>query len=137
MLWKYDQTNFFFPHNQNIFLHNLQIPNVLGLIFGVLQMVLHCIYKDKKKVNLIEEQKLPSSEQIKADVDKLDTIVLTEVQVVSTETNNNVNGTEKETEKEKENIPDDQIARPQTNHSCVINMDSPAINQSPAVSCGA
>lgn len=106
------------------------IPNVLGLIFGVLQMVLYMIYRKNKTV-ILEEQKV--QEQIKADVEKAETIVVAEVQVISTESNNN--------DKEKENDlaikTNNQLVHAQTHH-CVINMEPPLpLTPCQAVQCEA
>lgn len=40
---------------------NLQVPNVLGFVFGVLQMVLYLIYKNCNRVPEDQQQKLPST----------------------------------------------------------------------------
>lgn len=106
------------------------IPNVLGLIFGVLQMVLYVIYRKNKTV-ILEEQKV--QEQIKADVEKAETIAVAEVQVISTESNND--------NKEKENDlaikTNNQLGHAQTHH-CVINMEPPLpLIPCQAVKCGA
>lgn len=98
-------------------------------------MVLYFVYRNKKAVNLIEDQKLPA-EQIKSDVEKAhDSVVLAEVQVITTEAakNDNNNGEER-----NKRINDEQFARPVQSPHCVINMESPVvINPIPAVKCGA
>ncbi|GFZ17341.1 hypothetical protein Acr_26g0006110 [Actinidia rufa] len=45
---------------------NLQIPNVLGFAFGIIQMVLYAMYKDNTK-KVFKDQKLPS-DQIQSQV---------------------------------------------------------------------
>ncbi|GMJ05894.1 homolog of Medicago truncatula MTN3 [Hibiscus trionum] len=64
-----------------IFLKDLHIaiPNVLGLVFGMLQMVLYAIYRNYKTV-VIEEVKVP---QHTIDVTKLDAVVDSEVEEIS------------------------------------------------------
>lgn len=56
-----------------------QIPNVLGFIFGVLQMVLYMIYKNPKKA---VEPKLHELSEHVVDVLKLSTMVCTELSAV-------------------------------------------------------
>jgi solute carrier family 50 protein (sugar transporter) len=56
----------------------IQLPNILGFVFGVLQMVLYVIYKNYKTD--IDDHKLPET---KADVVNLSTTVTSEVQVCS------------------------------------------------------
>lgn len=48
------------------------IPNILGFVFGMLQMVIYAIYKNKSKVKAIEEAKLPQLPQLTIDVAQLD-----------------------------------------------------------------
>lgn len=55
-----------------------QIPNVIGFIFGVLQMVLYLIYKNSKKV-LNQQPKLQELSEHIVDVLKLSTIVCSEL----------------------------------------------------------
>ncbi|XP_039037096.1 bidirectional sugar transporter SWEET12-like [Hibiscus syriacus] len=64
-----------------IFLKDLHIaiPNVLGLVFGILQMVLYAIYRKYKTV-VIEEVKVP---QHTIDVTKLDAAVDFDVEEIS------------------------------------------------------
>ncbi|GAA0184834.1 hypothetical protein Leryth_021427 [Lithospermum erythrorhizon] len=40
--------------------YNIWVPNVLGFTFGIIQMVLYVIYKDKKNTN--DQQKLPTDQ---------------------------------------------------------------------------
>ncbi|CAI9754677.1 unnamed protein product [Fraxinus pennsylvanica] len=74
--------------------YNIAIPNVLGFIFGILQMVLYVIYKNAKKVieeNLPEIQKLPELKDQIIDVVKLSAIVCSEIiPVVPQLLNNNL-----------------------------------------------
>ncbi|KAJ4728841.1 Bidirectional sugar transporter SWEET [Melia azedarach] len=58
---------------------NIAIPNVLGFIFGVLQMVLYMIYKNPKKA---VEPKLHELSEHVVDVLKLSTMVCTELSAV-------------------------------------------------------
>ncbi|XVE56523.1 hypothetical protein DITRI_Ditri04bG0017500 [Diplodiscus trichospermus] len=66
-----------------IFLKDLyiSIPNVLGFVFGLLQMVLYAVYKNYKTV-VIEEVKLPEHS---IDVTKLSRVIDSEVQEMSSE----------------------------------------------------
>ncbi|XP_044502397.1 bidirectional sugar transporter SWEET10-like isoform X2 [Mangifera indica] len=57
---------------------NVAIPNVIGFIFGVLQMVLYLIYKNSKKV-LNQQPKLQELSEHIVDVLKLSTIVCSEL----------------------------------------------------------
>ncbi|XP_019189385.1 PREDICTED: bidirectional sugar transporter SWEET14-like [Ipomoea nil] len=41
--------------------YNIAIPNILGFIFGILQMVLYVVYKNGKKKESTAEQKLPEN----------------------------------------------------------------------------
>lgn len=93
-------------------------------------MVLYMIYRKNKTV-FLEEQKV--QEQIKADVEKAETIMVAEVQVIATESNNN--------DKEKENDlgikTNNQLVHAQTHH-CVINMEPPLpLTPCQAVKCEA
>lgn len=77
-----------------LFLHdlNIAIPNVLGLILGVLQIVLYFVYKGKKQaidqklpqvqlphIISMEEHKIPELKEQIVDVVKLSKIVLSEI----------------------------------------------------------
>ncbi|EXB54898.1 Bidirectional sugar transporter SWEET12 [Morus notabilis] len=110
------------------------IPNVMGLIFGVLQMVLYVIYRKNKTV-LVEEQKV--QEQIKADIEKAETIIMAEVQVISTESNNNNESKEKEKINHENfiNNSSNQFAHAQTHH-CVFNREAP-LTPCQAIKCEA
>ncbi|GFP91614.1 bidirectional sugar transporter sweet10 [Phtheirospermum japonicum] len=64
--------------------YNIAIPNVLGFIFGVLQMVLYAIYKKANKkiesqIDAIEEEKIPELKDQIVDVVKLSTGITLEI----------------------------------------------------------
>lgn len=63
---------------------NIAIPNVLGFIFGVLQMILYAIYKNHPSKMVEEDPKLQLADQHIVDVVKLGTLqVCSEVKVVN------------------------------------------------------
>ncbi|PON77218.1 Bidirectional sugar transporter SWEET10-like [Parasponia andersonii] len=115
------------------------IPNVLGLIFGVLQMVLYVMYRKNKTVALLEEQKLP--EQVKADVNqKLDnnnshTVMMAEVQVISSNSKTEKDQNDDDLDDHDEMKNKNQLVRPQTGY-CVINMERQGLaSQCQTVKC--
>ncbi|PON95705.1 Bidirectional sugar transporter SWEET10-like [Trema orientale] len=117
------------------------IPNVLGLIFGVLQMVLYVMYRKNKTVVLLEEQKLP--EQVKADVDqKLDnnnshTVMMAEVQVISSNSKPEKDQNDDDLDDHDKKKNKNQLVRPQTGY-CVINMEGQGLaSQCQTVKCAA
>lgn len=52
---------------------NIAVPNVLGFIFGILQMILYAIYRKGPK-QVVENTKMVDSDHIMIDVKKLNTI---------------------------------------------------------------
>ena len=58
-----------------LFLDDLQLPNTIGFLFGILQMVLYLMYRNAKPVVLedpVKAQELSSSDHV-IDLNKLGT----------------------------------------------------------------
>ncbi|KAK2984693.1 hypothetical protein RJ640_014030 [Escallonia rubra] len=82
--------------------YNVAIPNVLGFIFGVLQMVLYAMYKNAKKaiehklpefhnqVIMLDDHKLPELKEQIIDVVQLSTMVCAEMIPASTKLHEHV-----------------------------------------------
>ncbi|KAM6594747.1 hypothetical protein CsatA_002450 [Cannabis sativa] len=113
------------------------IPNILGLIFGFLQMALYIKYRKNKSV-MLEEQKLPEQLAVKSELgdEKLDhdnhnhTIMMAEVQVINTSDDKK----KAQNDQNEERMSKNQFVVPQTGH-CAINMEGPGPSPSPITPC--
>ena len=98
---------------------NRQLPNVLGFILGMLQMLLYAIYRNTEKV--IEGKKLP--EQIETIV-VLSTLGVSEVYPVAIDTNTN-NTKEDKKQNEQTGEPD------KTNHKSLEDSSDLHLDECP------
>ncbi|KAL5543835.1 hypothetical protein UlMin_007619 [Ulmus minor] len=111
------------------------IPNVLGLFFGILQMVLYWIYKNKKPTTTdLEEQKLPVENKLEVE-NKLDSVV--EVQVMK-----NTDEETKEKEKEIINVEPNNVNKCFSHdqiisNSCAFSLEAPPTQCQPVIKCEA
>jgi solute carrier family 50 protein (sugar transporter) len=85
--------------------HHQQLPNTVGFLFGIVQMMLYIFYKKANSVLVLEEPKLHVPEHI-IDAVKLTTLVCPELNSMVSLSNGNGNQIIIEKEKAQESKTD-------------------------------
>ncbi|XP_022777053.1 bidirectional sugar transporter N3 [Durio zibethinus] len=101
------------------------LPNVLGFILGMLQMLLYAIYRNTKKV-VEEKKKKKLSEEIETIDVVVSTLGVSEIYPVSVVVDTNTNNTKEDDKKENEQTGDPD----QTNHKSLKDSSDLHSNES-------